>query len=283
MTDPLAPLLDLPGVRRRRRAGPGRVRGAALARGLPAPLARGPGRGGSAGDPRVAARSRACACRCRWCGRWPPSGGRDEPVVVGALRATALVERWMPALGDRGVRRAPAARPAARAACTPPRPAAGCPTSPSAGCASTEQPGDLTGLGPAPVGDELAARVDLLGRTVRVVGGARARRRGRRARRAARPCGRSAPRNGVVARAVARLLLTARGPGPDRVAGRRVAWAAALNPYLGAAAGFATGSPAGVAAWVRALRRAVAGAAEARVVADGGAGGLAGIAVARPR
>ena len=31
------------------------------------------------------------------------TGRRDaNPVVVGALRATALVERWMPALGDRG-------------------------------------------------------------------------------------------------------------------------------------------------------------------------------------
>ena len=134
---------------------------------------------------------------------------------------------------------------------------------------STEQPGDLRGLGAAVVGDELAARVEMLGRTVResgapalvvaaVVHGELL---------TLRPF---AAANGVVARAVARLLLTARGLDPTGSVVAESAWAVALNPYLGAAAGFATGSPDGVAAWVRAHGEAVvAGASEARAIADG--------------
>jgi hypothetical protein len=134
---------------------------------------------------------------------------------------------------------------------------------------SAEQPGDLRGLGPAPVADELAARVELLGRTVRetaapalvvaaVVHGELL---------TLRPF---AAANGVVARAVVRLLLTARGLDPTGSLVPESAWAAALNPYLGAAAGFATGSPSGVGSWVSAYGDAVVvGAAEARAIADG--------------
>ena len=94
------------------------------------------------------------------------TGGGHAPVVVGALRATALVESLMPALGARGAVALPPLRQllarvhvAAAGGWLPDddrRP-------PAVGRAAR----DLTGLGPAPVGDELAARVDLLDRTVR--------------------------------------------------------------------------------------------------------------------
>ncbi|MDQ0375164.1 cell filamentation protein Fic [Cellulomonas humilata] len=196
------------------------------------------------------------------------TGGGNEPVVVGALRATALVERWMPALGDRGSVALP---PLGQLLAQVHVAATGgwLPDAAVGRLRSTEQPGDLRGLGPAPVADELAARVELLGRTVResaapalvvaaVVHGELL---------TLRPF---TAANGVVARAVARLLLTARGLDPTGSLVSESAWAAALNPYLGAAAGFATGSPEGVAAWVRAYGAAVeVGAAEARVIADG--------------
>ena len=75
--------------------------------------------------------------------------------------------------------------------------------------------------------------------------------------------------NGVVARALARLVLTVRGLDPTGSLLPEVAWAEAPNAYLGAAAGFATGTPEGVGAWVRACADAmVAGADAARDVAD---------------
>ena len=126
-------------------------------------------------------------------------------------------------------------------------------------------PADLTGLGPALLGDALAARVDLLGATVAssrapalvvasVVHGELLTLRPFRAG------------NGVVARAMARLLATTRGLDPTG----SVVESWSLNPYLGAAAGFATGTPAGVAGWIVACSAAaVEGAARARSVADG--------------
>ncbi|WP_456788890.1 cell filamentation protein Fic [Cellulomonas sp. P5_C5] len=265
MTDPLAPLLDLPGVgdavdrarvaceelrwheayRRRWRevraeAGLRATRASAEIEGVRVPLS--------------LVRSLA-------------TSGGDEPVVVGGLRATALVERWMPALGDRG---AVALPPLGQLLAQVHVAAAGgwLPDAAVGRLRSAEQPGDLRGLGPAPVGEELAARVALLGRTVQessapalvvaaVVHGELL---------TLRPF---AAANGVVARAVARLVLTARGLDPTGSLVAESAWAAALNPYLGAAAGFATGSPSGVGAWVRAYGDAVlTGAAEARVIAD---------------
>ena len=89
--------------------------------------------------------------------------------------------------------------------------------------------------------------------------------------------------NGVVARAVARLLLTARGLDPTGSLVAESAWAAALNPYLGAAAGFATGSPDGVGRLgARVRRRGGGGAAEARVIADGVLAGSLGSRAAGP-
>jgi hypothetical protein len=75
--------------------------------------------------------------------------------------------------------------------------------------------------------------------------------------------------NGVVARGLARLVLTARGLDPTGSVVPEAAWAEAPNAYLGAAAGFATGTPEGVGAWVRACAEAVVvGVDAARDIAD---------------
>jgi hypothetical protein len=75
--------------------------------------------------------------------------------------------------------------------------------------------------------------------------------------------------SGVVARAAFRLLVVGRGLDPTGAVVADVAWLASVNGYLGAAAGFATGTPAGVAAWLIACADAVRlGADEGRVIAD---------------
>jgi hypothetical protein len=193
--------------------------------------------------------------------------GGHAPVVVGALRATALVESLMPDLGARGA----AALPPLRQLLVRVHVAAaeGWLDDADLGLLRrSDPPQDLTGLGPAPVGEELAARLDLLDATVRssavpalVVGAVvHGELLALRPFRAA---------NGLVARAVARLVLTSRGLDPTGSVTPEIAWSEALNPYLGAVAGFATGSADGVAAWVRAYGSAVIdGAAEARSVAD---------------
>ncbi|QHT56771.1 cell filamentation protein Fic [Cellulomonas sp. H30R-01] len=197
--------------------------------------------------------------------------GRADPHVdraLGAVRAAAAVERLMPELGARG------------SATLPPLPqllarlhvaaATGWLDDDAVGRVRVAgAPQDLTGLGPAPVGDEVAARLDLLGRTVAttrapalvvaaVVHGELL---------TLRPF---AAGNGVVARATSRLLVTARGLDPTGSVVAEAGWAATPQGYLGAAAGFATGTPDGVAAWVRACAGAVVdGVARARHVADG--------------
>ncbi|MEZ0448183.1 cell filamentation protein Fic [Cellulomonas sp. ICMP 17802] len=193
--------------------------------------------------------------------------GGHAPVVVGALRATALVEGLMPALGSRGG----VALPPLRQLLVRLHVAAAGGWLDDADLGrlrASGPPEDLTGLGPAPVGDELAARVDLLDRTVRasaapavvVAAVVHGELLGLRPFRAA---------NGLVARAVARLLVTSRGLDPTGSVVPERAWAAALNPYLAGAAGFATGSPEGVAAWLRDYGAAVVeGAREAGAVAD---------------
>ncbi|WP_426593140.1 cell filamentation protein Fic [Cellulomonas sp. McL0617] len=190
----------------------------------------------------------------------------DEPVVTGALRATVVVEGLMPTLGARGAVALPPfgqllarVHAAATGGWLPPE---------HVGRLRVDlPPADLTGLGPALGGSELAARVDLLGATVAsapaatpalvVAAVVHAELLTLRPFRAG---------NGVVARAVARLLLTSRGLDPTG----SVIEARALNPYLGAAAGFATGTSAGVAAWIVACSAAVVeGADRARAVAEG--------------
>ena len=193
--------------------------------------------------------------------------GGHAPVVAGALRATALVESLMPSLGSRGAAPLPPLRQLLVRVHV--AAAGGWLSEGDIGLLrAVEQPQDLTGLGWAPVGDELAARVDLLDQTLRatsvpalvvgaVVHGELLALRPFRAG------------NGLVARAVARLVLTTRGLDPTGSVIAEATWAAALNPYLGAAAGFATGTADGVAAWLRSCGAAVVdGALEARAVAD---------------
>jgi Fic family protein len=191
-------------------------------------------------------------------------GFDDEPVAAGALRATVVVEELMPALGARGAAALPPfGQLLARlhAAAT-----GGWLPAEHVGRLRTDlPPADLTGLGPALLGDALAARVDLLAATVAssrapalvvasVVHGELLTLRPFRAG------------NGVVARAMARLLATTGGLDPTG----SVVESWSLNPYLGAAAGFATGTPAGVSGWIMACSSAVVdGAARARSIADG--------------
>lgn len=197
----------------------------------------------------------------------PRGGGPDVDVAVGALRAAAEVERSMPDLGARGAAvLPPLAQLVARV-----HSAAGrdwLPDDALGRLRTDAPPQDLYGLGPAPVGPDLAGRVDLL---MRVLGATRA-----PALVVAavvhgelltlRPF---AAGNGVVARAVARLVLTARGLDPTGSLVPEAAWAATPNPYLAAAAGFATGTPEGVAGWVVTCARGVVdGAGHAREVAD---------------
>ncbi|WP_448630350.1 Fic family protein [Cellulomonas soli] len=189
-------------------------------------------------------------------------------VVLGALRAGAGVERLMPALGGRDR----ATLPPWAQVLTRLHGAA------FAGRVETDlvgrtrpagvAPTDLRGLGAAPDGDEVAARLELLGRTIAST---------------------SAPAlvvaavahgelltlrpfvagNGVVARAVSRLLVTSRGLDPTGSVVPEAAWAQQPNLYLAAAAQFATGTPQGVGAWVTACAEAVvAGVDQARSVAD---------------
>ncbi|WP_308281736.1 cell filamentation protein Fic [Cellulomonas sp. PS-H5] len=281
--DPLAPLLDLAGVREavdrartaceelrwheafRRRwrevraeADVRAARAGAAVDGARVPLdvlrgvATGVGRVGSGGDP------------------GPAAGGdsADLRVAVGALRATALAATWRP---DLGARAADALPPLGQVLARL-HAAAGAGWLPEADLgrvrAGDAAPRDLTGLGAAPDGPAAAERLALLTRTVgttrapalvvaAVVHGELL---------AVRPF---AAANGTVARAAARLLVCARGLDPTGAVVPEAGWAAAPLPYLATAARFATGTPEGVAAWIGACADAVvAGADEGRRVAD---------------
>lgn len=138
-----------------------------------------------------------------------------------------------------------------------------------------EEPGDLRGLGTAIAGAELAGRVAALA----MLDAAPVRPAGSGLGGSAdtvpglvvasvllgelmslRPFASS---NAVVARAVFRRRLTADGVDAVGVVVPEVAWSAAPLVHLSAAAGYATGTPDGVAAWVRHCADAVvAGAAE---------------------
>ena len=75
--------------------------------------------------------------------------------------------------------------------------------------------------------------------------------------------------NAAVARALFRHQLTAGGVEPVGVAVPEVAWVRAPTVHLSRAAGFATGTPEGVGAWLRWCAESVtAGAAEGRAIAD---------------
>jgi hypothetical protein len=75
-----------------------------------------------------------------------------------------------------------------------------------------------------------------------------------------RPCVRG---NGLVARAVERAVVQATGLDPTGVAGPEVGHRrGGLAPYVGALAAYATGSPEGVALWLRHTADAVVAGAE---------------------
>lgn len=197
----------------------------------------------------------------------PVGGPPDVAVAAGALRVSAEVERLMPELGARGAASLPPfAQLAARLHAAAGR---GWVADDDLGRLRTDRPPlDLRGLGAAPSGPDVAGRLDLLGRVLRetrvpavvvaaVVHGEVL---------ALRPF---VAGNGLVARALSRLVLTSRGLDPTGSLVPEHAWATAPNPYLSAAAGFATGTADGLAGWVAfCARGAVDGAREARVVAD---------------
>ena len=287
---PLAPLLDLPGVAQavdearaactELRWHPGLRRGWQVARaeagvrcawgglamdGLSVPLttvrARAAGLEDSLGvergtDPAEAAVRGAVRVQAAVVGDWGQPGAPARRVPLGQL----LARLHTAALADAGAAR----------------------------LRVDEGPGDLRGLGPAVLGAELAARIASLATLdatpVRSAG--RGLTRGGEAvpgivvasvllgeLMSLRPFASS---NAVVARAVFRRRLTADGVDAVGVVVPEVEWSAAPLVHLSAAAGYATGTPDGVAAWVRHCAGAVvSGAAEGADVAAavGGATG----------
>jgi hypothetical protein len=112
-------------------------------------------------------------------------------------------------------------------------------------------PRDLTDLGDAPDGPELALRLDAVGRLIldptdapalvvaAVVHGELL---------TLRPF---TTANGLVARAVARILVVTRGLDPTGVAVPEVGWLASGSAsYISMAAAYASGTPEGVGAWI---------------------------------
>lgn len=205
-----------------------------------------------------------------------PSGA-DVGAALAALRVQAEIERLMPAPGAvQATRAIPFNQLLARlhAAAT-----AGAAQGAGPGGSSDVvgrprsdgQPQDLRGLGPAPSGAELSARLGQLADLVAaplppqvpalvlaaVVHGEVL---------ALRPFARG---NGPVARAAFRHLLTSGGVDPVGVVVPEARWAQEPNAYLAAAARFATGTPDGVAHWLRyCAQSVVSAAAVGRAVAD---------------
>ncbi|ADG75686.1 filamentation induced by cAMP protein Fic [Cellulomonas flavigena DSM 20109] len=193
-------------------------------------------------------------------------GGGAELVAAGALRAQAVVEAHLPALGGRaGGASTPLPQVLARL-----HAAAGAGLLPDAGLGRPRSgpPGDLRGLGEAPSPGVAAARVAGVLRDAAATGApalvvvavvhAEL--------LTVRPF---AAANGVVARAAARLLAARTGLDPTGSVLPEPTWADAPAAYLASAARYATGDPEGVAAWVGAHAAAVVrGAAAARAVAD---------------
>ena len=193
-------------------------------------------------------------------------GAGTEAVAAGALRAQAVVEAQLPALGSRDTGRGVplpqvlARLHAAAAADVLPAHEIGRPRS--------GPPGDLRGLGPAPAPEVAAARV------TGVLHDAAATRAPALVVVAvvhaelltARPF---AAANGVVARAAARLVATRTGLDPTGTVLPEVVWQEGPSAYLAAAARYATGDTDAVARWVVAYGEAVVlGAGHARRVAD---------------
>ncbi len=155
----------------------------------------------------------------------------------------------------------------------------------SARLRTDSRPGDLRGLGPAVAGAELAARIAALAALDAAPVRAESAGPGRAGDTVPglvvaavllgelltlRPFASS---NAVVARAVFRRRLTADGLDAVGVVVPEAEWSAAPLVHLSAAAGYATGAPEAVAAWVRHCADAVlAGAREGARVAAGARG-----------
>ena len=292
ITDPLAPLAELPGVAdavARARAACEELRWhEAFRRRWREVRAEATVRSARASAALEGARVPVDVLRDAARGAAPVPPGAEARLAFGALRAAAEVERLMPALGARDRAAGPPfgqllarLHTAATAGLVDGSPSGGSGAGAGPGAGARDggapevgrprgdaQPRDLAGLGPAPSGSEVAARLDMLGELVRtskaptlvlagVVHGELL---------ALRPF---TVGSGVVARAASRLLVAERGLDPTGAVVADIAWLGSVNAYLGAAAGFATGTPAGVAAWLVACADAVrTGADEGRAIAD---------------
>ena len=197
-----------------------------------------------------------------------PPAGPDGDALLAALRVQAEVERLMaPPGATLGAGAVPFGQLLVRLHVA----AAGGPSEWTGRPRDGQQPDDLRGLGPAPTGGGLAARLGVLADLVArplpaqvsalvlaaVVHGELL---------ALRPFGEG---NGAVARGMVRHLLTARGVDPVGVVVPEVRAAREPNVYLSTAAGFISGTPEGVAAWLRYCAGAVTtGAEEGRAVAE---------------
>ena len=131
-------------------------------------------------------------------------------------------------------------------------------------------PRDLVDLGPAPAGPELAARLDGLGRLLSSAGSSAAVVlaavvHGELLALRPFPAG-----NGLVARAATRAIVVEAGLDPTGVAVCEVGFlASGAGQYVGAAAAYVSGTPEGLAAWIRFCAEAVViGAGEGTLVAD---------------
>ena len=283
--DPLAPLLDLPGVREavdRARTACEELRWhEAFRRRWREVRAEADLRAARASAAVDGARVPLDVLRGVATGDAPGTDGAAQ-VAAGSLRATTLAAGWRPELGGRAEPRVPPLGQVLARLHT----AAGAGWLPDADLGRVRAAGvpaqDLGGLGPAPSGAEVADRLALLTRTLTatrvpalvvaaVVHGEVL---------ALRPF---VAGNGLVARAAARMLLSGRGLDPTSAVVPEVAWTSTPHPYVAAAARFATGTPEGVAAWVVAAAEAVVvGAAEGRAVADAVLAGRLGSGGARP-
>lgn len=203
-----------------------------------------------------------------------PAQGPTDDVVRGAVRTHAAVERLMPDLGAPGrvgdgrgtLGPLPLGQLLARLHTLA---ATGRVPDEELGRPRGDRPtADLAGLGAAPagadVGHRLAVLTEAVDRTAAPAGVVAAVLHGELL--ALRPF---TAANGAVARAVARLAVTAGGLDPTGCAVAEPAWADAPLVYQATAAGFATGEPDRVAAWLVLCADAVAeGAVRAARLAD---------------
>lgn len=201
-----------------------------------------------------------------------PGDDAAAVVVRGTLRAQAAAERLMPdlgaAVGDRrgSLGPVPLGQLLARLHTLA---AAGRVPDDELGRPRGDRPAtDLTGLGAAPAGavvaDRLATLTELVRHTTAPAAVVAAVVHGELL--ALRPF---TTANGVVARAVSRLAVTVGGLDPTGSAVPDPVWADAPLVYQATAAGFATGEPDRVAAWIVLCADAVTeGAVRAGLVAD---------------